>query len=95
MVGAGAIEEVRDLRRHWALLQRRSLEEVLIEVANLGGDADTTAAVAGGLLGARDGLGAVPGRWVERLEYRQRLAALVPGLLAARCRPYPSDSRSN
>lgn len=74
----------------WALLQRRSLEEVLVEVANLGGDADTTAAVAGGLLGARDGVGAVPARWANRLEYRNSMLALVPALLAARRRPDPS-----
>ncbi|MDQ6946071.1 MAG: ADP-ribosylglycohydrolase family protein [Actinomycetota bacterium] len=74
----------------WALLQRRSLEEVLIEVANLGGDADTTAAVAGGLLGARDGLGAIPARWADRLEHRDPMLALVPALLAVRRQPEPS-----
>jgi ADP-ribosylglycohydrolase len=36
---------------------------------NLGDNADTTAAVAGGLLGARDGVAAIPARWQERLEY--------------------------
>jgi ADP-ribosyl-[dinitrogen reductase] hydrolase len=39
-----------------ALLQRASFESVLVEVVNLGGDADSTGATAGGLLGARDGI---------------------------------------
>jgi ADP-ribosyl-[dinitrogen reductase] hydrolase len=68
----------------WALLQPRPLEDVLVEVVNLGGDADTTAAVAGGLVGVRDGIGAVPARWVEALEYREPLLALVSELLDVR-----------
>jgi len=68
----------------WALLQPRPAEDVLVEVVNLGGDADTTAAVAGGLLGVRDGAGAIPQRWVEILEYRDPLLSLVPQLLDVR-----------
>lgn len=59
-------------------------------MANLGGDADTTAAVAGGLLGVRDGAAAIPARWVERLEYRDRLVALVPCLAGVRQQQDPS-----
>ena len=73
----------------WALLQRRGLEDVLVDVVNQGGDADTTAAVAGGLLGVRDGAGAIPARWSDRLEYRSRLLDLVPTLVAARS-PQPA-----
>lgn len=68
----------------WALLQRRPLEDVLVDVVNLGGDADTTGAVAGGLLGVRDGAEAVPRRWVDALEYRDTLLALARQLLAVR-----------
>jgi ADP-ribosylglycohydrolase len=68
----------------WALLQPRALEEVLVDVVNLGGDADTTGAVAGGLIGVRDGVDAIPARWLERLEYRDALSALVPRLVALR-----------
>lgn len=76
----------------WALLQRRSFEDVLVDVVNRGGDADTTAAVAGGLLGVRDGVGALPARWLEQLEYRARLLDLVPALVAARSpQPAPAD----
>jgi len=74
----------------WALLQPRALEEVLVDVVNLGGDADTTAAVAGGLLGVRDGAGAIPARWVDRLEYRQPLLDLVPALSRVAHQPRPA-----
>jgi len=69
-----------------ALLQPASFEEILVEVVNLGGDADSTGAVAGGLLGARDGDVAIPERWLEPLEYRSAFDAAVPGILAARTR---------
>ncbi len=52
-----------------ALFQPTTLERVLVDVVNLGDDADTTAAVAGGLLSARDGVAGIPARWQERLEY--------------------------
>ena len=68
----------------WALLQPRPLEDVLIDVVNLGGDADTTGAVAGGLLGVRSSVEAIPHRWLDRLEYRDALTALVPRLVALR-----------
>ncbi len=63
----------------WAVCQPATLEDVLVEIVNLGGDADTTGAVAGGLLGARHGALAVPTRWVNRLEYQDRiLGAAAP-----------------
>jgi ADP-ribosylglycohydrolase len=35
-----------------ALVQSASFRDILVEVVNLGGDADSTEATAGGLLGA-------------------------------------------
>ena len=70
----------------WAVCQPGTLEDVLIQIVNLGGDADTTAAVAGGLLGARHGSEAIPTRWVERLEYRERIITAVSRLIALRAR---------
>jgi ADP-ribosyl-[dinitrogen reductase] hydrolase len=66
----------------WALVRPGSFEDVLVEVVNLGGDADTTGAVAGGLLGVRHGLRAIPTRWVEALEYGPTLLAAAPQLAA-------------
>jgi ADP-ribosylglycohydrolase len=56
---------------------------------SLGGDTDTNAAVAGALLGARDGVDDLPPQWLHRLadgdEIRREADALV--VLAER----PSD----
>lgn len=45
-----------------------SFEECLIKVVNLGGDADTTGAIAGMLAGARHGVQGIPGRWLDALQ---------------------------
>ena len=46
------------------LQQGKSVEEALVETVGKGGDTDTNGAIAGALLGAADGLGAIPRRWV-------------------------------
>lgn len=56
----------------WALMQPMRFEDALIAVVNRGGDADTTGAVAGGLLGVRDGIGAIPQRWLRAVKVRAR-----------------------
>lgn len=67
-----------------AVLDVRPLEEVLIDVVHLGGDADTNGAIAGGLLGVRDGAAAIPARWIDTLQHRDRMRAAVPALVASR-----------
>jgi ADP-ribosylglycohydrolase len=56
-----------------AVLDARSLEEVLVDVVNLGGDTDTNGAICGGLLGARDGAAAIPERWRSVLKLGPQL----------------------
>ncbi|HZI23088.1 MAG TPA: ADP-ribosylglycohydrolase family protein [Gemmatimonadales bacterium] len=51
----------------WCAVHRPSLEDALIFLAEAGGDTDTNAAVAGALLGARDGEMAIPHRWSDQL----------------------------
>jgi ADP-ribosyl-[dinitrogen reductase] hydrolase len=54
----------------------------LVEVVNLGGDADTTGAVAGGLLGAYHGASSIPLRWKSALHYGPELTdSLVPAMV--------------
>ena len=57
-------------------------EEGIRAVIAGGGDTDTNAAVAGALLGARDGVDALPASWLERLADRAQIEreaeALVP-----------------
>lgn len=47
----------------WGLLTTASFEEAVVQVANLGHDADTAASVVGALAGAAYGLNAIPARW--------------------------------
>lgn len=68
----------------WALAQPGSFEDVVVQVVNLGGDADTNGAVAGGLLGVLHGAGAVPPRWRATLEYADAIDAAAPRLVAMR-----------
>ncbi len=66
----------------WAAWHEPSLEAALVWLAGAGGDTDTNAAVAGGLLGARDGEAAIPRRWVEavaRWEYLGELGERLVG----------------
>jgi len=48
----------------------RTFEECVVGAANQGGDADTTAAIVGGLAGAYYGLNEIPKRWLKKLEKR-------------------------
>ena len=65
-----------------ALVRGGEAETELRRVVSLGGDTDTNAAVAGALLGARDGTSGLPAAWLERLreaaEIRAEAEALVP-----------------
>jgi ADP-ribosylglycohydrolase len=65
-----------------ALVRGGDFEAEIRRVVALGGDTDTNAAVAGALLGARDGVNGLPAAWLERLEdadaIRAEAEALVP-----------------
>jgi ADP-ribosyl-[dinitrogen reductase] hydrolase len=47
----------------WGLLTTESFAEAVVQVVNLGDDADTAGAVAGALAGAAYGLAAIPATW--------------------------------
>lgn len=57
----------------------RTFEDAIVKAANLGGDADTIAAITGGLAGAIYGYDEIPTRWIETLseDDRSRLDALA------------------
>lgn len=69
-----------------AVLDPRPLEDVVVDVIRVGGDTDTNAAIAAGLLGARDGVEALPARWLGRLQFGEdfaEIAMLILGTEAA------------
>ena len=49
----------------WGFLNSGSYEECILKAVNLGGDTDTTAAVAGGLAGAFYGVKDIPETWIS------------------------------
>ena len=67
----------------WCAMHRPSLEEALIFLAEAGGDTDTNAAVAGALLGAREGEAGLPPRWLEQLGHARGVSALAGRLVTA------------
>ena len=64
----------------WALEHHHGFEEVVVAAVNLGDDADTVGAVAGALAGAREGVGALPERWLTHFRDVEPLADLARGL---------------
>lgn len=64
-----------------ALLAGGDAETELRQVVGLGGDTDTNAAVAGALLGARDGVEGLPATWLERLRDRDAIEAEARALV--------------
>jgi ADP-ribosylglycohydrolase len=57
-------------------------ETAVKAAVGLGEDTDTTAAVAGGIAGLRDGVGAIPARWRDGLRGRELYEPLLQVLLA-------------
>jgi ADP-ribosyl-[dinitrogen reductase] hydrolase len=68
------------------VVQGRSLEEVLVTLVNLGGEADTMAAVAGGAAGAHWGVQGIPARWLDVLHQRERIERVAAQLVARESR---------
>src|SRR5262249_24441810 len=54
----------------YLLLTTDSFEDALVEMINLGGDADSTGAILGALAGAHYGPLAIPSRWIDCLQNR-------------------------
>ena len=61
----------------WCLDQTGSYEHAVLRAANLGDDADTTAAVCGQLAGAFYGVSGIPERWLERVAMRLEIEQLA------------------
>lgn len=64
----------------WCFLQTETFERAILAAANLGDDADTTAAVCGQVAGAFYGVSAIPERWLARLAMRQEITSLADRL---------------
>lgn len=67
----------------WAFANSTSFAEGCLLAANLGDDADTTAAIYGQLAGAYYGESGIPAAWREKLAMRERISELADGLVGA------------
>lgn len=66
----------------WCLITTTSFQECLLKVVNLGEDADTVAAVAGGLAGLYYGYEAIPKEWLDVIKKREWIEGLCEGLVS-------------
>lgn len=68
----------------WCFRRTASFRDAVLEAANLGDDADTTAAICGQLAGAYYGVQAIPPSWAATLAMGDEILALSDRLLAER-----------
>ncbi len=64
----------------WSFVRTESFREAVLMAANLGDDADTTAAICGQVAGAHYGVEAIPPAWREQLVMREEILALADRL---------------
>jgi ADP-ribosyl-[dinitrogen reductase] hydrolase len=65
----------------WAFSTTGDFREGCLAAANLGNDADTTAAVYGQLAGTVYGVGAIPEEWLAKIALRETIEGFADGLL--------------
>lgn len=64
----------------WCLLNSNTYEETVLKAVNLGGDTDTTAAIAGGLAGLLYGYESIPEEWINVLARKNDITKLCDTL---------------
>ena len=84
--GRGSGYVVDCLRSARDCFARGPYERVVKAAISLGHDTDTTAAVAGGIAGLRDGLQAIPERWRGALRGRELVEPMLEKLLVGQSR---------
>jgi ADP-ribosyl-[dinitrogen reductase] hydrolase len=71
----------------WCFLRTESYREAILMAANLGDDADTTAAVCGQIAGAYYGVQGIPAEWRAKLALGERIETLAERLYHERWSP--------
>lgn len=64
----------------WSVANTTSFDDAVLLAANLGDDADTTAAIAGQLAGAIYGASSIRRSWIEKLAWRDEIETLARNL---------------
>lgn len=65
----------------WSVGRTADYRSAVLLAANLGQDADTTAAIAGQLAGALGGVSSIPDGWLKKVAWKDRLQAAAEALL--------------
>lgn len=68
----------------WCFARTDNFRDAILEAANLGDDADTTAAVCGQIAGAYYGVAGIPGSWLDCLALRDEITSLADALRSGR-----------
>lgn len=61
----------------WCLLNTKDYKSLVLKAVNLGDDADTVTAVAGGLAGIYYGVEEIPEEWLLKLQNREYLEEIA------------------
>ena len=64
----------------WSFFRTESFRDAVLTAANLGDDADTTAAICGQVAGAHYGASGIPPEWLERLTMVDEITDLADRL---------------
>jgi ADP-ribosyl-[dinitrogen reductase] hydrolase len=67
----------------WAVLTTDNFRDAILAAANLGYDADTTAAVAGQIAGAKYGMAGIPQDWLDKVYWLSDLIQMADNLFDA------------
>jgi ADP-ribosyl-[dinitrogen reductase] hydrolase len=67
----------------WCFYESTCFKDAVILAANLGGDADTVAAITGQIAGAHYGFQSIPPEWLERISHRELIENFARRLHAA------------
>jgi len=67
----------------WCFHNTENFREAILAAANLGDDADTTAAIVGQVAGAFYGENGIPAEWLGKLHMRAEIEAMADGLYGA------------
>ena len=69
----------------WCFFHSNTFEEATLQAANLGDDADTTAAICGQIAGAYYGVSGIPAKWLDKLfmlaeirDFADKLSGVLP-----------------
>lgn len=96
-LGQGWVAEEALAIALYCALRSESFEEGVTLAVNITGDSDSTGSIAGNLLGAMQGIEAIPSRWLDVLELRELISEVADDLLTWPQWPvseYPPEERA-